>query len=75
MAESIERFSGGTRLLRVSDVARYLSTSRCTVFRWLRTGRLPQPIRFGRRSIRWRAEDLERFIEASSQDADGGELS
>lgn len=63
------------RLLTVRGVARFLSVSRSTVYRMVWAGSLPQPIRVGRRGVRWRIEDLEQFIRGQESGFVQGDLS
>jgi predicted DNA-binding transcriptional regulator AlpA len=53
-------------LLTVHDVARRLSISERTVWRWTALGLLPPPVHPHSRSTRWRAADIERYVEALS---------
>ena len=48
--------------LDIDAVASKCGVSRSTVRRLWYAGQLPKPIRLGRRSIRWRASDVEAFI-------------
>lgn len=51
------------KLLTDTDVAEILSVHRCTVWRWVKEGRLPTPIRpLGVRIARWRAEEIEAAV-------------
>ena len=50
-------------LLSIDNVAELLSCSRSNVRRLWYAGLLPKPIRMGRRSVRWRVDELQRFIE------------
>jgi predicted DNA-binding transcriptional regulator AlpA len=60
-------------LLTVRDVARRLSISERTVWRWTALGILPQPVHPHTRSTRWRAADIERYLEElSAHSAPGG---
>ena len=60
-------------LLTVRDVARRLSISERTVWRWTALGILPQPVHPHARSTRWRAADIERYLEElSAHSALGG---
>lgn len=43
------------------QVAKRYGVSRPTVWRWVSTGKLPQPIRFSRGCTRWRIDQLEAF--------------
>jgi excisionase family DNA binding protein len=53
-----------TALLTMKDVARILGIHRVTAQRWLDSGRLPRPIRLGRRAIRWPPEEFHAWIGA-----------
>ena len=50
------------KLLRVLEVADRLGVSGRQVWKLAASGRLPGPVRLGR-SVRWRATDIQRFIE------------
>ena len=54
--------NGRPRLLKASDVANTASISIRTLWRLVSAGKFPAPIRIGG-STRWRAADLERWIE------------
>ena len=56
-------------LLSVSDLAQLLRTSTRTIWRLLEQGKLPAPARLGTR-LRWRARDLQDWIEAGMPDAE-----
>jgi len=60
-------------LLTVRDVARRLSISERTVWRWTALGLLPPPVHPHSRSTRWRAADIERYLEELSIRAEAGE--
>ena len=53
-------------LLTVRDVAQRLSISERTVWRWTAQGLLPPPVHPHARSTRWRAADIERYLEGLS---------
>jgi predicted DNA-binding transcriptional regulator AlpA len=53
-------------LLTVRDVARRLRISERTVWRWTALGLLPLPVHPHSRSTRWRAIDIERYLEELS---------
>lgn len=50
-------------LLTARDVAARLSISERTVWRWTARGLLPPPVHPHARSTRWRAADIERYLE------------
>jgi len=49
-------------LLDVHATARALGVPQKTVGNWNRSGRLPMPIRMGRRSLFWRADELADWV-------------
>lgn len=49
-------------LLTARDVAFRLNVSERTVWRMLSAGRLPQPVRYSKRLVRWRVHDIEAYI-------------
>lgn len=53
------------QLLRIRDVARYLNVSESTVWRWVRSGKLPSVRLGGVRRIR--RADLEKLAETGSR--------
>lgn len=50
--------------LRSQEIVERLGIGRSTLFRWVKEGSFPQPIRAGRRFTRWRLSDVERWEEA-----------
>ncbi len=56
----------GEQFLTIEDVARRLAISRRTVRRWVTQGKLAGPVRFSARCHRWRASDLQRWLEERS---------
>jgi excisionase family DNA binding protein len=53
----------GAELMTAREVARCLSVSERTVWRWTAKGVLPTPVRPSRRSTRWRAADIRRYLD------------
>jgi excisionase family DNA binding protein len=49
-------------LLTVDQVARCLGVSARSVWRYVALGRLPEPVRFTRRHVRWRSEEIAEAI-------------
>lgn len=49
--------------LRSQEVVARLGIGQSTLFRWVKEGRFPQPIRAGKRFTRWRLSDVERWEE------------
>lgn len=50
------------RLLTRREVEQRLSLSRATLYRKMREGTFPCPIRIGSRAVRWSAAELERWL-------------
>ncbi len=63
----------GPRLIAVEELATILSTSERTVWRLLSAGRLVRPVRLGGRSVRWRLDEVSRWIEAGCPVVNDGE--
>ena len=55
---------GRKDLLSARQVAHRLSISVRTVWRMLERNQLPEPVRFNRKLVRWRALDIDRFVAA-----------
>lgn len=55
------------KLLTIDQVAERLGVSRSTTRRMWQDGTLPRPIRIGSRSVRWRVEDLESWVDKQNQ--------
>ncbi|MGE3804389.1 MAG: helix-turn-helix transcriptional regulator [Gemmataceae bacterium] len=56
------------KLLTVDEVADELRIATRTVWRWAESGWLPAPLRLGRRVVRWRAEDIRRFLDLAGSE-------
>lgn len=54
------------KLLTYAQASAYLNIPRNTLYTWTREGRIPH-VRLGERTVRFRADDLDRWIEASTQ--------
>lgn len=50
------------RLLRRKEVEQMVSLSRASIYRLGDLGVFPRPVRVGPRAVRWRSEDIERWI-------------
>jgi len=58
-------------LLSDRELAAQLRVSRASIWRWVRMGKLPQPILIGERTRRWRSTDIEALLESSQPTGDG----
>ena len=56
---TIERLE---RLLTRKEITREVGISRSTIYRLLRNGSFPQPIRIGERGIRWPESQVQAWI-------------
>ena len=56
----------GRDLLTAHDVARRLSIGVRTLWRMVAAKRMPQPIRFTRKLVRWKAADIDRYVQSLS---------
>lgn len=57
-------------LMSTAQVASALNTSRTTVWRMTKTGKLPAPVKLGA-STRYRRSDIEKFVADLSEDQSG----
>lgn len=65
-----QTFSLPTTYLRLPQLCALLGgIGRSTAWRWVKTGRLPPPIKLGPRVSVWRATDIAAFIESQSKQA------
>lgn len=48
-------------LLTLKDLCTLLSLARSTIYGLIKAGRFPQPLQVGRRAVRWRRADVERW--------------
>jgi prophage regulatory protein len=58
-------------LLSVKEVAECLSLSPRSVWRYVAQGKLPRPLCLGPRLLRWRASDVQRFLDTLQQRDEG----
>ena len=49
-------------LLRREEVEARLGVSRSWIYCEMRAGRFPEPVRIGRRAVRWRVADLDEWM-------------
>lgn len=52
------------RLLTRASVEELTGLGRSTLYRAMREGRFPEPLRVGPKSVRWRASEVERWIDS-----------
>ena len=51
-----------SRLLRLGDVLVRSGLSRSTIYRKMREGSFPEPLRVGVRAVRWREAEIEDWL-------------
>jgi len=39
-----------------------LTLSSATIYRWVKDGRFPKPIRLGTKMVRWKTSDIEQWL-------------
>src|SRR5262245_40575445 len=57
-----QRTLEGDQHLQVREVARLMRIGVSTVWRWVKLGRLPSPVRFSKACLRWRASELLQYL-------------
>ena len=50
------------RLLRRQEVERRCQLSRATIYRLMRAGQFPEPIRIGPRAVRWSLREIDAYL-------------
>ena len=51
-------------LLRRSQVEARTGLARSTIYKWMREGNFPQPVKLGTRLVAWRESDIDAWMEA-----------
>ena len=51
-------------LLTVEEAIKLTRLSRCTLYRRIKEGKFPRPLRVGPRGVRFRSDDVEAWIES-----------
>lgn len=55
------------RLLKVSELAKYLGVAPSTIYRWLESNKLIQPYKLGDNAIRWKKSEIDAWLEERRQ--------
>ena len=55
------------KLIRCKELAAMLGVSKATVWRMVRDGRLPKPLKLGERITAWRLDEVEAAIERAQE--------
>ena len=51
------------RFFRIRDVEKFTGLSRASIYRLMREGKFPRPVRLGERAVAWTIDDLEILAE------------
>ena len=54
------------RLLRCRDVEENTSLSRSAIYRLMKAGQFPRPVKIGSRAVRWRLSDIEAWMDSKT---------
>ena len=60
-----------TALLTIRDISRLAGRSRTSLWRDVRDGRLPSPLRIGPNAVRWRASDVRAYLNGGKEPLGG----
>ena len=52
----------GERLLSVKEVSAIAGVSRSAIYSGINEGHFPRPIKLGKKSVRWRVSDIEKWL-------------
>ena len=52
------------RLMRREEVEERTGLARTTIYRKMRAGTFPLPLKISERAVRWRSGDIDRYIES-----------
>jgi prophage regulatory protein len=53
-----------------NDLARRWNVHAMTIWKWLKRGQIPQPVKIGPGTTRWRSDDIERHERALQESAE-----
>jgi prophage regulatory protein len=53
-----------SKVLRLPGVLAAVGLKKSTVYKWIREGRFPAPVRLGENSVGWREADIEAWLAA-----------
>lgn len=57
------------KLLRLKQVVELTNLSKATIWRWVRDGQFPKPIKITNRVTVWKSNDIEAYIASVTQNA------
>jgi len=58
------------KLITVKELAEYLDVTTAAIYKWVKEGSMPRPIRFGgpRSMLRWQPDQIETWLEERKND-------
>ena len=60
------------RFLTRAEVERRTGAGRSTLYRWMRSGRFPEPFKVGRTAVRWSEREIEAWAEGLARASGDG---
>jgi len=60
------------KFFREAELRKSLGISHSTIWRWVRAGRFPKPVRIGQAAIAWPADEILRWIESKKAEREDG---
>ena len=64
LATPVTRVAEAARIKRMAATASYVGLSRATVYRLIKSGDFPAPVKLGRNAVGWDVRDLDAYIDA-----------
>ena len=53
-----------TELLNVHEVGKIFKAAPSTIWQWAKEGAIPRPVKIAPKTTRWRAKDIEAFLDS-----------
>jgi prophage regulatory protein len=54
------------RLIRLPEIMRLTGFSKATVYKWIKLGKFPKPVKLSARLVAWKSVDIQNFISSCS---------
>lgn len=51
-----------TTYFKDTQLAKHLGIGRATIWRWIKEGRFPPPVRFSENCVRWASDDIDKWL-------------
>ena len=68
-AHSIQNYEEGTMIIEFDSpyqtrhqLEKLFKVSSATIYRWIKEGKFPKPVRLGANMVRWKASDIEAWM-------------